>query len=233
LSAYGKKLLVSAVLAIVIVLGLAFSALLAPSLISPTQTPEVTPIPTPHPIPPPAFFIKADIDSAKGFNYTTMESQGFISKILVLPPGGSGTIPVTLVSEEDKDYAATLYIEPEGLGEARMYRGIQFTFSPTSMLLKAGGTESSILKVEVDPNAPTGFYGGSVGMRFDDRGALSGGEAYFNLLILPYTPDYAFYIYAEPQEPAPLPTPTPYAGSPAPYRHASNAHNSSAANYRC
>ena len=138
-----------------------------------------------------------------------MESQGFISKILVLPPGGSGTIPVTLVSESDEDYAATLYIEPEGLGDARMYRGIRFTFSPTSMLLRAGGTESSILKVEVDSTAPTGFYGGSVGMRFGDGGALSGGEAYFNLLILPYTPDYAFYIYAEPQGPTPLPTPAP------------------------
>ena len=220
MSEYRRKIVIAGVLAVILVASLALVSAyffqqtqppIPPPLPTPTPTPTPAPTPTPHPAPPPEFTIKAGLEpseGALGFNYTPIESQGFISKILVLPPGGSGTIPVTLVSKSDKDYAITLYIEPEGLGDARLFRGIRFTFSPTSMLLRAGGTESSLLKIKVDPDAPTGFYGPSVGGRTEEFG-LSSSESYFNLLVLPYTPSYAFYIYAQPPGPAPIPTPPP------------------------
>jgi hypothetical protein len=82
-------------------------------------------------------FIEVDFNSAEWFNYTEMEMQGEISRISILSLGGSGTIPLALISKSDNDNEITLYIEPEGLWDARLFRGIRFTFSPTYMFLKS------------------------------------------------------------------------------------------------
>lgn len=214
---YKREMVIAVILAVTLVTSLAlissyfFQQTQPPT--PPPSTPTITPTPTPRPrpTPPPAFFPKADIDSAEGFSYVTMESQWHISKVLVLHPGGSGTIPVTLTSESDDQLALTLSIEPGGLGDARLFKGIRFTFSPTFISLKPGGTANSILRVEVEPDAPTGFYGAGVLVSTEEFG-LSSSEAYFELLILPYTPSYLFYIYP----PIPLPLTTSEGGETPP-----------------
>jgi len=214
MSEYKREIVIAVVLAVILVASIALVSSYffqqtqppIPPPPTPMPTPVPTPVPTLGPAPPPAFHVKADLDSAQGFSYVTKESQGHISKVLVLPPGGSGTIPVTLTSKSDDHLAITLSIEPEGVGDARLFKGIRFTFSPTFISLKPGETTKSVLKVEVEPSAPTGFYGPSVLGSTEEIG-LSSSEAYFNLLILPYTPSYLFYIYSIPPGPPPLPTP--------------------------
>jgi len=218
LSEYLKRLVVSAVLAIVIVVGLAFSALLAPSLISPTQTPEVTPIPyptpTPGPAPPPKLNMSADFASLKGFNVTQKESQGSLYPVLVLPPGGSGSIPIKLVSTGDEGYTISLDIGLSGVDPR--FKGVRYVFSPSTLKLKAGGEVNSILSIEVEPDAPHILYDPSINARIEEWGG-SIGMGFFYLLIYPHTPSYAYEIFAPtpgaPQpspggEPPPLPPPT-------------------------
>ena len=181
-------------------------------------TPTSTPMPTPTPAPPtptsgpaplPKLNMSADFASLKGFNVTEMEFQGSLFPVLVLPPGGSGSIPITLISTGDENYTVSLDI---GLaGENPKFEGVRYIFSPSTLNLNAGAKASSILSIEVDSDAPTAYYslinrahikewGGSIGMTF------------FDLLICPYTPSYAFMIIA-PTPGAPQPTPI---GTPPP-----------------
>jgi len=212
LNAYGKKLLVSAVLAIVIVLGLAFSALLAPSLISPTTTPEATPIPTPKPTvtptlgPRPKLDLRAGFTSLEGFNLTEMQFQTHPSSpypVLVLRPGESGSIPITLISTDDRDYTVSLEI---GLAAVPgKFEGVRYVFSPAALNLKAEAEVNSILSIEADSDAPTAYYEFLIYAHVKEWGGrmiISD----FGLLIYPYTPSYAYHLIAPtPGEPAPTP----------------------------
>jgi len=222
LSAYRKELVVSAVLAIIIVIGLGSFAQFAPQLISPTPTPVPMPTPTPTPMPTvtptlgprPKLNMTAGFASLEGFSLTKLQFQSypvsvqsFPYPVLVLRPGGSGSIPITLISTDDRDYTVSLDI---GFGVLPgKFEGVRYVFSPTTLNLKAGKEVNSILSIEADLDAPTAYYeliiythikewGGSIGMPL------------FDLLIYPYTPSYAFHIRApEPGEPAPIPIPFP------------------------
>jgi len=201
LSEYLKRLVVSAVLAIVIVIGLAFSVLLAPSLISPTQTPEVTPTAHPSP-PPPKLDMRADFASVEGFNITWMESQGSVYRVLVLPPGKSGSVAIRLISTGHEDYEVSL--EVVLAAENLRFEGVKYTLSPSTLNLKAGTGVNSILNIEAESKAPTALYTLCVDAHV--QGYLSMPSVPLDLVIYPYTPSYAFRIYAPPPG---MPTPTP------------------------
>jgi len=209
LSAYRKELVLSAVLAILIVVGLGSFAQFAPQLISRTPTPTPMPnIPTPTPLPPPTLNMSADFASLKGFNVTEMEFQGSLFPVLVLRPGGSGYIPITLISTGDEDY--TVSLDMELAGENPKFEGVRYVFSPATFNLKAGARLNSILKIEVDPGAPTAFYSTGIEARVEELGSI--GMSFFELLIYPYTPSYVFRIIAPTPgvpEPTPIGTPPP------------------------
>jgi len=209
LSAYRKELIVGAVLAIVIVIALGGFAQFAPQLISPTPTPTPyptpMPTPTPGPAPPPKLNMSADFASLKSFNVTQRESQGSLYPVLVLPPGGSGSIPIRLVSTGDEDYTISLDIGLSGVDPK--FRGVRYVFSPSTLKLKAGGEVNSILSIEADPDAPYILYDPSISARIEEweRGG-SIGMSFFDLLIYPHTPLYAYEIFA-PTPGAPEPSP--------------------------
>ena len=205
------RVAVGVVLLAIVIIALAVYLATPPT---PTSTPMPTPTPAPPtptsgPAPPPKLNMSADFASLKGFNVTEMEFQGSLFPVLVLPPGGSGSIPITLISTGDENYTVSLDI---GLaGENPKFEGVRYIFSPSTLNLNAGAKASSILSIEVDSDAPTAYYslinrahikewGGSIGMTF------------FDLLICPYTPSYAFMIIA-PTPGAPQPTPI---GTPPP-----------------
>jgi len=185
---------------------------------TPSPTPEMTPtIPTPTPIPhpappPPKLNITANFASSEGFNLTKIESQGslFPFPILVLRPGGSGSIPITLISTGDEDYTVSLLVSLAG--ENPKFEGVRCTLSQTTLSVKAGTKVSSILSIEVDSDAPTALYCPSVDAHVE--GFVSMPTAPLFLLVYPHTPSYAFRVYVPtPGAPTPLPppgiTPTP------------------------
>ena len=210
-SAIAKMLAAAIILTVAVAIAGAayYLTLPAPSL-SPTQTPTRIPIPTPTPQPipgpgpTPVFDIKVDLGSSEGFNLTKSD-YGILH---VLPPGGSGTISVTIDSASGEDWNLSLDIVLAGEWGVKFY-GVQYSFSPTNIFLRAGGHGESILKIEADKDAPTAHYETSVMVYWDgtEAGVGVGGP---DLLVAPYTPAYMYYVrIPTPGVPAPQPTPEP------------------------
>ena len=207
-----RRLLVALVAAAVIIIALAYGVQFVTPPAPTTPTPIPAP-PTPHPAPPPPKLeMSADFASSEGFNLTEIESQGslFPFPVLVLRPGGSGSIPITLISTGDEDYTVSLDVSLAG--EDPKFEGVRYTLSPSTLDIKAGAEVSSILSIEVDSDAPTALYCPSVDALVG--GYVSMPTAPLFLLIYPNTPSYAFRVYAPtPGAPTPLPppgiTPTP------------------------
>jgi len=156
----------------------------------------------------PRLSIIADINSAKNFSYVTKQIDNYTSKVLVIPPGSSGTIPVTLIQITNRTYELPygleeLYIHPVGVEERLFeWKGIQFNFTPNRVSPKPYEEIKSVLKLEVEPNAPTGFYTADVSINccvfygINTTFDFPMDNSTFDFLILPYTPSYLFYIYA-------------------------------------
>jgi len=168
---------------------------------TPSPTPEVTPAPIPAPLGP-ELNASADFASLRGFNVAWMESQGSVFPFLVLPPGGSGSIPITLISTGDEDY--NVFLAVSLAGENPKFEGVRYALSQSTLSIKAGTEVSSILSMEVDSDAPAALYTPSVDAHVAGYTAMP--TFPFLLLIYPYTPSYAFQIYG-PTAPEPLPTP--------------------------
>jgi hypothetical protein len=165
-------------------------------------------IPSPAPAPPPQFRVDADFSSLEGFNYMEKEDVNRRAyTMLVLPPGGSGAIPITLASTGNESYTITLDLRLAGERGVE-FRGVRYSFAPSTVKLEAGQRVDSTLSIEVDLEAPTGLYSPSM------MACASGrclGYAPFDLLVSQYTPSYAFDIYV----PAPgVPTPYPPSSPP-------------------
>lgn len=127
--------------------------------------------------------------------------------MLVLPPGGSGTIPVTLSSIGDEDYTISLSMHLAGERGVK-FEGVRYTFSPSTLHLKAGGQAESILEIEADRNAPTAYYETSIGAYAEEWGGGIGTHL-SDILVSPYTPAYIYHV----QVPTPgMPAPTPIPG---------------------
>ncbi len=212
-SKYMKAFAVVVVLIVVIVLALGVSIYLFPPP-TPTPTPTPSPTPTPGPKPPLKFRYGVESASSAGFNRTTSEFQGDATPVLVLPPGGSGTIPVKLSSTGGEDYTISLstYLAGEtGVG----FEGVTYTFSPSTISLKAGDQVESILTIDVDSEAPTAYYETSIMANAEEGGSGIGEEYHFHILVSPYTPTYIYRLHV-PTPGAPLPTPGPTAPTETP-----------------
>jgi hypothetical protein len=75
-----------------------------------------------------------------------------ISTLLILQPGGNGTIPLTVYSPAQIPFNASLSVS---LGESS---DIQYSFSPTSFTVNPGQQVSSVLTITVDKDAPSELY---------------------------------------------------------------------------
>ncbi len=176
----------------------------------PTSTPK--PTPTPGPAPPPEFNIEVHYSEVTGFNRTTSEFQGDTSSVLVLPPGGVGTIPVKLISTGKEDYTISLSMGLAGERGVR-FEGVECAFNPSTLSLEAGGEAESVLTIEVDGDAPTAYYEPSIGayVEEEEKGI---GRGLSDILVSPYTPKYIYRVHIPtPGMPGPIPTPGP---TPAP-----------------
>jgi len=204
-----RRFLVALVAIAVIVVALAYGVQIATPP-TPSPTPEVTPTlpaptpapPTPHPVPPsPKLNMSADFASLKGFNVTWIEHPEVLSRVLVLPPGGFGSITIMLISTGDEDYTISLNVTL--VGESPKFEGVKYNLSPSTLNLKAGAEAISILSIEAESDAPVVLYLISVD-------AHVGGylprmpTVCLDLLIYPYAPAYAFFILP----PSPGITPT-------------------------
>jgi len=196
-----RRLLVALIAVAVIIIALAYWVQITTPP-TPAPTPEVT-TPAPVPAPPgPKLSASADFASLKGFNVAWMESEGSVFPFLVLPPGGSGSIPITLTSTGDEDY--NVFLDVSLAGENPKFEGVRCTLSQSTLSIKAGAEVSSILSIEVDSDAAAALYTPSVDAHVAGYTAMP--TFPFLLLISPYTPSYAFQIYG-PTSPEPLPTP--------------------------
>jgi len=212
LSGHRKDLIVIAVLAIIIVIGVGVFEWFASRPISPTPEEASKPVTEARltertkltvicmrelngtwvPMGFLGFDARPDFASSKGFGLTWMEN--ILHPVLVLPPSGSGFIPITLILFGGLDCTVSLDISLAGWPNPE-FKGVRYAFSPSVLSIKAQGNATSILSIEADSNAPTAFYDLDIGAHVEGIGVRC--ESAFplcDLLIYPYTPSWAFHV---------------------------------------
>lgn len=138
------------------------------------------------------FDARPDFASSKGFGLTWIEN--ILHPVLVLPPSGSGFIPITLILFSGLDCTLSLDIRLAGWPNPE-FKGVRYAFSPSVLSIKAQGNATSILSIEVDSNAPTAFYDLYIGAHVEGIGVRC--ESAFplcDLLIYPYMPSWGFHV---------------------------------------
>lgn len=194
-----KRLILVAVAVLIIIISISggyYYATLFSSPPSSTPTnkpepPEEPPVPAPkEPFPEFEYDVEVDLESAEGFSLSKREDVNRdIQTFLVLHPGDSGTITITMVSTGDQDYTLSLSLDLSG--KDSKFHGVEYSFTPSTLYLKAGGRNSSLLRIETAEDAPTGYYGISV-MAMTDQGGL--GLGFPKLLVAPFTPEFIFTV---------------------------------------
>jgi len=228
LSEHRRGIILAVILAVVIVAAIGGASYYLTSISKPSPTPTLVPTPAPTPtftpspaIPPKVpslpFEFESNLASSVGFNVTKGDLMGEEASLLVLSPGGSGSVPYVLTSYSGEDVNVSLSIKVNPVffqGAAATMEGIKLSFSLSTLILKAGEVRDVILAVEVEPNATTGLF---IVDTYAITGSLTYGAGGFFLLISPYVPSYTFWVYEarglETPEPTPAPTPSPTATS--------------------
>jgi len=223
LSEYKREAILAVILAVVIVVAIGGASYYLTTIPKPSPTPTLpTPAPTPTSTTSPAippkvpslpFEFESNLDSSVGFNVTRGDLMGFEASLLVLSPGGSGSIPYVLTSYSGEGINVSLSIEVNPVffqGATATMEGIKLSFSPSTLTLKAGEMRDAIVTVEVEPDATTGLF---IVDTYAVTERLTYGAGGFHLLISPYVPSYTFWIQEarglETPQPYPTPAPTP------------------------
>ena len=220
---YKREIIFAVILAVVTIVAIGGASYYLTSISKPSPTPTLAPTPAPTPtsttspaIPPKVpslpFEFESNLTSSVGFNVTRGDLMGFEAYLLVLSPGGSGSVPYVLTSYSGEDVNVSLSVKVDPVffqGAAATMEGIKLSFSPSTLILTAGEMRDVILEVEVEPNATTGLFivdTCAVGESF------TYGAGGFHLLVSSYVPSYTFWVYearGEPPQPSPTPAPTP------------------------
>lgn len=178
-----------------------------PPASTPAPTPTMPPLEERFP-PPPPFEVGFDLQSLEGLEV----ARGYEGSpgILVLRPGGSGSIGVVIASESDEDHVMSLEtsIRRSGAPLSEVPKGLTGTLTPNSVYLEAGGRAGSTMTVKAERYASWGFYWVTAAASTADGSSRA---ANIWLLVLPYTPAYTFRadLQGGPPTPAPTPAPTP------------------------
>ena len=117
-----------------------------------------------------------ELTSTEGFNSSTLAAGPNSSTLLVLPLGGTGTIPFTVYSSANVSFTASLSVY-SGSKSAAEY-GVQFNVSPANFTVNPGQPVTCILTVTADKDASSAFYLPTIGVqtnRQDSAPYIGGG----------------------------------------------------------
>lgn len=162
---------------------------------------------TPNPLMPPPFAVtpilsNAELNESEGFNSSVLVSGETNSTMLVLAPGGEGTVPFTVSTSpgdnQSFDITLTVYL---GSNNASTY-GVQFSVSPASINLSPGQQVTCVLTVTADKSARPAFYMPAIGMQPQIQGSdgfVAGAQTFLpGFLVADYTPA-CMYLISEPE----------------------------------
>jgi hypothetical protein len=180
---------------------------------SQTPTPPMTPMLWP-------VLSNVELNVSQGFGSSFMVAGENSSPMVVLPPGGGGTIPFTLSSPVNVSFTVSLSMY---LGsENETANGVHFNISPANFTVNPGQQVTSTLTITVDQDAPQAYYSPLIAIETNRQSSATGDPyvgggpvAIPSLLISNYVPA-CLYIVNEQQIPTSnLVMNTPSPGEPA------------------
>ena len=121
----------------------------------PASTPAITPV-----------LSNVELNASEGFNSSQLVAGPNISPLLVLPPGGNGTIPFTVYSSAQVPFNVSLSIY---LGQNVTTNGVQYSFSPANFTVNPGQQAASVLTITADKDAPSAFYTPNVEIQTNEQ----------------------------------------------------------------
>lgn len=192
-----KRKVILAVVALLLV-AVALSVLVFPdihsyifpkvSIENPMMTPMMWPV-----------LSNVELNQSRGFGSSLMVAGENSSPMVVLPPGGSGTIPFTLSSPVNVSFTVSLsmYLGSENLTE----KGVHFSISPANFTVNPGQQAASTLTITVDQDAPSAYYSPTIAIQ-TNRQSSATGEPYVgggpvgipSLLIAKYVPSCLYLV---------------------------------------
>ena len=98
-----------------------------------------------------------ELNQSQGFGFSQMVHGETSSPMVVLPPGGSGTIPFTLSSPVNVPFQVSLsmYLGSENATNATP--GVHFNIFPANFTVNPGQQVTSTLTITVDRDAPSAY----------------------------------------------------------------------------
>jgi len=134
--------------------------------------------------------VEVELDSTNGFVFSKREDiNRNAGKIMVLFPGESGTIPITIFSTGSLDYNLSLTLDISGMEDE--FNGAEYSLTPASLYLQAGGTANALFLIESTEDAPTGYYNVRIKA---NNGEGSKGATLPPLIIAPIIPEFIFFF---------------------------------------
>jgi len=115
-----------------------------------------------------------ELNQSTGFGSSFMVAGENASPMVVLAPGGSGTIPFTLSSPVNVSFTVSLSMY---LGENATTPGVHFSISPANFTVNPGQHVASTLTVTVDQDAPSAYYSPTIAIQ-TNRQTSATGEPY-------------------------------------------------------
>lgn len=155
----GKRTRIALALMALLFVSLALALIVFPSLLfiffpsrlagtEPAMTPIVWPVES-----------NVELNQSQGFGFSLMVAGDNSSPMVVLPPGGSGTIPFTLSSPPvNVSVQVSLSMSLGSGNTTNATPGVHFNIFPTNFTLNPGQQVKSTLTITVDQDAPSAYY---------------------------------------------------------------------------
>jgi hypothetical protein len=99
-----------------------------------------------------------ELNQTQGFGFSYLVAGQNSSPMLVLPPGGSGTIPFTLSSPINEPLQVSLNIKKGSENATNSTSSVHFNISPANFTINPGQQASSTLTITVDQDALSAYY---------------------------------------------------------------------------
>ena len=153
-----------------------------------------------------------ELNSAEGFNSSTVAAGTSNSTLFVLPPGGTGTVPFSVYTTYTNQTVG-VFLAVDLWSPPNAYESVQFNVSPSNLTLSPGEQVTAALTITADQNAPSAFYMPYIDVQSNSSSILETQISMPDVLIANSTPSCLFLVneqqIIQPNVAAPAPASPP------------------------
>jgi len=99
-----------------------------------------------------------ELNSSEGFNSSIIASGSASSSLLVLSPGGTGSVPFLVYSNGIVNGTVNVSLNVDLWSPPDASDSVQFNVSPSNLAISPGAQVKAVLTITADTNAPTAYY---------------------------------------------------------------------------